>query len=108
MKSKFTKIFTTILMSCVFLFSVLTYAQTPSNNIDGVYTLKQIIDESGNISNFTYGGEITIANSIATLKSPEQDVTWSISESDCELSNNILYETNTQTNSQYIYQKLEK
>lgn len=108
MKSKFTKIFTTVFMSYVFLFSVLTYAQTTSNNIDGVYTLKQIIDESGNISNFTYGGEITIANSIATLKSPEQDITWSIIKSDCELSNNMLYETSTQTNCQYIYQKIEK
>lgn len=79
-----------------------------SKDIDGVYTLNQIITQEGDIRNFTSGGELTVNNLKATFNTPTQSSKWEIEKNSYDIITNGFIETDSKTNQKYIWMTINK
>lgn len=74
-------------------------------NLDGVYTIKQIITEDNKIKNFEYGGDIIVDGLKITLKTPTIKEEWIIENSNLKIRKYGFEEVNPYTNERFIYEK---
>lgn len=98
---KLKSIFLTLVIG-IFLNPMVVKSQ---ENLDGVYTIKQIITEDNEIKNFEYGGDIIIDGLKITLKTPTIKEEWSIENSNLKITKDGFEEVNSYTNERIIYEK---
>lgn len=79
-----------------------------AKDLDGVYTLNQIITQEGDIRNFTSGGELTVNNLKTTFNTPTQSSQWEIEKNSYKIIENGFIETDSKTNQKYIWLKINK
>lgn len=104
MKSKVSKIVALTLVAS--LYSTIAFAKTKTNNLNDRYTLKKIITTTGQVKVFDYGGELTIKNDMAILKTSTQQSSWNLKEVDYEIIYNELHQINPITGDKYIFEKI--
>jgi hypothetical protein len=108
LKAKFLKSIKIIALTvAISICPMIVFAQMPVKNLDGIYTLKQIETPTGQIKTFDYGGELTVKNNIATLKTNSQQATWNLKGLECEIIDNHFYQIDPKTNEKYIFEKVK-
>lgn len=96
-----------VLTIIISILPITIFAKTPVKNLDGIYTLKRIETSTGEIKFFEYGGELTVKNNIATLKTSSKEGVWNLEGIDCEIKNNQFYQIDSKTKDKYIFEKLK-
>ncbi|MDU5111977.1 MAG: hypothetical protein E6248_16210 [Clostridium sp.] len=79
-----------------------------AKDLDGVYTLNQIITQEGEIKNFTDGGELTVNNLKTTFETSTQSFQWKIEKNNYEISKDGFIETDPETNQKYVWMNINK
>ena len=92
-----------VVTSC---FLISTNDKSSTKNLDGVYTLNQIITTDGEVRNFTDGGELIVKGLETTFNTPTQTLQWEIEENNYEIIEDGFIETNLEINQKYIWKKI--
>ena len=94
---------------CITISSFAIGATDSKNSVkvlDGVYTLNQIINQDGEIRNFTYGGDLTVNDLKTVFNTPTQSCKWEIEKNSYEIIENGCIETSLDTNEKYVWMKI--
>ncbi|MGL5328566.1 MAG: hypothetical protein ACRDD7_04800 [Peptostreptococcaceae bacterium] len=102
----FKRIILALSISVCVIPSMGVFAESIKEKYDGKYTLSKIETSDGKIHLFEYGGEIYIEKNIVTFKTKSSDEIWNLNIENCDFDNNMLYETDPETNYRYTYEKV--
>ena len=80
-----------------------------SKDLDGVYTLREIISPTGEISAFSYGngGELIVQNLKTTFTTSSESVAGEINRENCEIKSWGFIETDLDTNKKFAWLRTE-